>query len=184
MAVCGGVRMCTRRLRSARAPWVSGARMRGASERSGRRAPSACWIFSTTSFGSRWLAVACARFAKLLAARSSTRRRGRRRTDENTCSVPDLCAECGRVRSGQPFAHMRNVFWLRPGVIGGRTGPNYDAWDPKDLAAGGIGAVLSVNDGELVRPDELAAAGIDYCCVPLSDAAPPQLGDLEICVSA
>ena len=79
---------------------------------------------------------------------------------------------------------MRNVFWLRPGVIGGRTGPNYDTWDPKDLAAGGIGAVLSVNDGELVRPDELAAAGIDYCRVPLSDAAPPQLGDLEICIGA
>ena len=79
---------------------------------------------------------------------------------------------------------MRNVFWLRPGVIGGRTGPNYDMWDPKDLAAGGIGAVLSVNDGELVRPHELAAVGIDYCRVPLSDAAPPQPGDLEICISA
>src|SRR5262245_10438642 len=79
---------------------------------------------------------------------------------------------------------MRNVFWLRPGVIGGRTGPNYDSWDPKGLAAGGIGAVLSVNDGELVRPDELAAAGIEYCRVPFSDAAPPRPGDLEICVSA
>lgn len=79
---------------------------------------------------------------------------------------------------------MRNVFWLRSGRIGGRTGPNYDTWDPKDLAAGGIGAVLSVNDGDLVRPGELAAVGIDYCRVPLSDAAPPQPGDLEICVSA
>jgi protein-tyrosine phosphatase len=79
---------------------------------------------------------------------------------------------------------MRNVFWLRPGVIGGRSGPNLDCWDPGELAAGGIGAVLSVNDGELVRPGELAAAGIDYCCVPLSDAAPPQPGDLEICLSA
>ena len=79
---------------------------------------------------------------------------------------------------------MRNVFWLRPGAIGGRTGPNCDTWDPKDLAAGGIGAVLSVNDGDLVRPDELAAVGIEYCRVPLSDAAPPQPGDLEICISA
>jgi protein-tyrosine phosphatase len=41
-----------------------------------------------------------------------------------------------------------------------------------------------VNDGDLVRPDELAAVGIDYCRVPLSDAAPPQPGDLEICISA
>jgi protein-tyrosine phosphatase len=79
---------------------------------------------------------------------------------------------------------MRNVFWLRPGVIGGRTGPNHDIWDPKDLVAGGIGAVLSVNDAELVRPHELTAVGIEYCHMPLSDAAPPRPGDLEICVSA
>jgi len=31
---------------------------------------------------------------------------------------------------------MRNVFWLRPGVIGGRTGPNDDSWDPKLSAEG------------------------------------------------
>jgi len=79
---------------------------------------------------------------------------------------------------------MRNVFWMRDGVIGGRTGPNRDAWSPRDLATGGIGAVLSVNDGELVRINELAEAGIDYCCVPLSDAAPPVAGDFEICVNA
>ncbi len=79
---------------------------------------------------------------------------------------------------------MRNVFWLRTGVIGGRCGPNRDAWFPNDLAAGGIGAVLSVNDAELVRPGELSEVGIDHCCVPLSDAAPPLPGDLGICVDA
>jgi hypothetical protein len=89
-----------------------------------------------------------------------------------------------RRPGGIEAAHMRHVFWLRPGVIGGRTGPNLDMWDPSDLAAGGVGAVLSVNDGELVRPEELAAADIDYCCVPLSDAAPPRPGDLEICTDA
>jgi protein-tyrosine phosphatase len=79
---------------------------------------------------------------------------------------------------------MRNVFWLRPFIIGGRTGPNRDIWNPKELADGGIGAIVSVNDGELVHPEELAAAGIDYKCVPLSDAAPPHPGDLAICVAA
>jgi protein-tyrosine phosphatase len=79
---------------------------------------------------------------------------------------------------------MRNVFWLRPGVIGGRSGPNLDLWESSELAAGGIGAVLSVNDGELVRADELAAAGIDYRCVPLSDSAPPQPGDVQVCTAA
>src|SRR5262245_14234652 len=78
---------------------------------------------------------------------------------------------------------MHNVFWMRDG-IGGRSGPNRDAWAPRDLGAGGIGAVLSVNDGELVRVNELAEVGIDYCCVPLSDAAPPLPGDHEVCVNA
>ena len=79
---------------------------------------------------------------------------------------------------------MRNVFWLRPKVIGGRTGPNIDIWDPKELAGGGIGAVLSLNDGELVHPEDLVAAGMTYACVRLSEAAPPRLGDLEVCVAA
>jgi protein-tyrosine phosphatase len=79
---------------------------------------------------------------------------------------------------------MRHVFWLRSGVIGGRSGPNRDAWLPWELANDGIGAVLSVNDGELVRPLELAEVGIDSCCIPLSDAVPPRAGDFEACVSA
>jgi protein-tyrosine phosphatase len=79
---------------------------------------------------------------------------------------------------------MRNVFWLREGVIAGRSGPNRDAWSPEELAGGGIGAVLSVNDGELVHSEDFCAVGIDYSCVPLSDAAPPQPGDLRTCVDA
>lgn len=79
---------------------------------------------------------------------------------------------------------MRNVFWLRPGVIAGRTGPNKDLWDPHELAEGGIGAIISVNGGDSVYPQELAAAGLHYKCVPLSDSAPPMPGDLEICALA
>lgn len=79
---------------------------------------------------------------------------------------------------------MRHVFWLRPGIIGGRSGPNKDLWSPRELAEGGVGAIISVNDGELVYPDELAAADIAYTCIPLSDKAPPLPGDLEICAAA
>ncbi len=79
---------------------------------------------------------------------------------------------------------MRNVFWLREGVIAGRSGPNRDAWNPSELAGGGIGAVLSVNDGELVHSGDLSAIGISYRCIPLSDAAPPQHGDRQTCVDA
>jgi protein-tyrosine phosphatase len=79
---------------------------------------------------------------------------------------------------------MRNVFWLRQGIVAGRSGPNRDAWSPRQLAESGIGAVLSVNDGELVHAADLSSVGIDYRCIPLSDAAPPQTGDFEKCVKA
>ena len=79
---------------------------------------------------------------------------------------------------------MDKVFWLHPNVIAGRTGPNKDFWEPKELAKGGIGAVLSVNSGEGANPGDLADAGIRYACVPLSDAAPPQPGDFAICTAA
>ena len=79
---------------------------------------------------------------------------------------------------------MRHIFWLREGVIAGRSGPNRDAWTAKELAAGGIGSVLSLNDGELVHSNDLSAAGISYSCIPLSDSAPPRSGDFQICVGA
>ena len=79
---------------------------------------------------------------------------------------------------------MRNVFWLRPKIIAGRTGPDRDPWNSQELARGGIGAVLSVNDGELVDPKDLEEAGISYKHVAFSDAAPPQPGDFEICTAA
>lgn len=59
-----------------------------------------------------------------------------------------------------------------------------DPWSPMDLVAGGIGAVLSVNTGDGVCVADLSGVGIDYCCVPLSAAAPPRQGDLEFCVDA
>ena len=79
---------------------------------------------------------------------------------------------------------MKHVFWLRENVIGGRSGPNRNGWNPKELMSNGIGSVLSVNDGEMVHEDDLSAVGIRYSCVPLSDAAPPQPGDLEHCVAS
>ena len=78
---------------------------------------------------------------------------------------------------------MENVFWLRP-QIAGRPGPDWAMWNAKELAEGGFGAILSVNDGEFVDEAKLAAQGILYLCVPLSNEAPPRAGDFEICVDA
>lgn len=79
---------------------------------------------------------------------------------------------------------MKHVFWLREGKIAGRSGPNLNPWNPSELAAAGIGAILSVNDGELVHAEDLENAGIEYCCIPLSDSAPPRHGDKAICLDA
>ncbi len=74
---------------------------------------------------------------------------------------------------------MQHVFWLRTGKIAGRAGPNRYPWVPKQLAEAGINAVLSVNDGESVDADDLAAVGIEHACLPIEDNAPPRPGASE-----
>ena len=79
---------------------------------------------------------------------------------------------------------MEKVFWLIPGELAGRPGPDLEPWRLDALTAGGIGAILSVNDGALCHAAELERAGLDYACVPLSANAPPRPGDDEICLTA
>ena len=78
---------------------------------------------------------------------------------------------------------MKHLFWLRPERIAGRAGPTLAPWQPQELADGGIDAILTVNDGRSVYPDDLAAAGIDYACLPMEDNAPPRDGDFERCLA-
>ena len=77
---------------------------------------------------------------------------------------------------------MKHVFWLLPGILAGRPGPNQVPWDAQDLRAGGIGAILSVNDGAACHAEDFTALGMSYRCIPLSDNAPPRDGDLEHCL--
>ncbi len=77
---------------------------------------------------------------------------------------------------------MNHIFWLRPNRLAGRAGPTFAPWHPRELAAGGIGAILTVNDGRSVYADDLAAAGIEYACLPMEDNAPPRDGDFERCL--
>lgn len=79
---------------------------------------------------------------------------------------------------------MKDVFWLIPDRLAGRPGPNRAPWDLPAMRAAGIGAVLSVNDGLLCHPEDFAAADIHYACIPLSEHAPPQPGDEELCRQA
>jgi protein-tyrosine phosphatase len=79
---------------------------------------------------------------------------------------------------------MQHVFWLLPGRLAGRPGPNREPWDLGALRAMGIGAVLSVNDGEGCERAELATLGLAYLCVPLPPNEPPGAGDEEVCRAA
>lgn len=79
---------------------------------------------------------------------------------------------------------MNQLFWVLPGQLAGRCGPDENPWDLTALRQAGIGAVLSVNDGRLCNPSEFARLGIAYACHPLSDWVPPQPGDAEHCLAA
>ena len=82
---------------------------------------------------------------------------------------------------GSPVNHL---FWLVPKVLAGRCGPDEQPWQLDRLRKAGIGAVLSVNDGELCYPEDFEEHGLVYACIPLSRNAPPQHGDLEHCLDA
>jgi protein-tyrosine phosphatase len=77
---------------------------------------------------------------------------------------------------------MEHVFWVVPNLLAGRCGPDDQPWRLDHLRQSGFGAVLSVNDGELCRPEDFARQGLVYACIPLSSNAPPGDGDLEHCL--
>ena len=77
---------------------------------------------------------------------------------------------------------MQHLFWLIENQLCGRPGPNHQPWQPAELKAGGIGALLSVNHAESVYADDFAAVGIEHRCIPLASNAPPRDGDLELCL--
>lgn len=78
---------------------------------------------------------------------------------------------------------MNKLFWIIPGQLAGRPGPDDEPWDLTVLRAAGIGAILSVNDGRMCDPEAFAQVGITYACFPLSDWVPPQPGDADHCLT-
>ncbi len=77
---------------------------------------------------------------------------------------------------------MDQIFWVIPGKLAGRPGPDRVPWDVAALRAGGIGAVLSLNDGALCHPEDFEAHDINYARMPMSDNAPPRPGDDKVCL--
>lgn len=77
---------------------------------------------------------------------------------------------------------MEKVFWLREGLLAGRSGPNLDPWDLETFKKNGFSAILSVNDGEMVHESLIESLGLNYANIPMSSNAPVQPGDKELCL--
>jgi len=77
---------------------------------------------------------------------------------------------------------LNKVFWLRKGMLAGRSGPNQDEWRVEDFREQDFSAILSVNDGEMVHETLTKNAGIEYTDIPMSSNAPVRPGDKEFCL--
>lgn len=80
---------------------------------------------------------------------------------------------------------MEHVFWLLPGRLAGRAGPNREPWDLREIRSLGIEAVLTLNDGEGCEPAAaFAAAGLEHHAVPFPPNEPPLPGYEELLLVA
>ena len=72
---------------------------------------------------------------------------------------------------------MKEIFWLRPGKIAGRSGPNLVPWQLEEIRQAGINSILSVNHGEDCHITLIEKLGFQYDCIPMSRNAPAIPGD-------
>ncbi len=77
---------------------------------------------------------------------------------------------------------MEHVFWLKEGVIAGRTGPDTNGWNLEEFKAHGFSAILSVNNAEGVHETMISKLGMGYSNIPMSPNAPVREGDKEFCL--
>ena len=79
---------------------------------------------------------------------------------------------------------MDELFWIIRGLLAGRVGPNTEPCDLAALRAGGIGAIISVNNGEHCVREDIEAHDIAYACIPFTSNAPALPGDDDISMAA
>ncbi|QIZ75454.1 dual specificity protein phosphatase family protein [Ferrimonas lipolytica] len=78
---------------------------------------------------------------------------------------------------------MDKLFWLVPGQIAGRSGPNKDPWKIAELAETGIDLVVSLNDAVGVDSKELCQYQIEHLHIELPPNIPPKAGDEQHCLA-
>lgn len=74
---------------------------------------------------------------------------------------------------------MKHVYWVVPGKLGGRKGPDQESWDLKEFRDQGVEWIISLSEIMLNRSHEVVAFGLKHLCVPLPKNIPPLPGDAE-----
>ena len=74
---------------------------------------------------------------------------------------------------------MKHVYWVIPGVLAGRPGPDEIDWDLEQLHLAGFRAILSLHDGEVDAAD-IRRHGFAHKLFPLPDFVPPSPEDLLV----
>jgi protein-tyrosine phosphatase len=75
---------------------------------------------------------------------------------------------------------MKHVYWVIPGLLAGRPGPDECPWALEELHLGGFRAMLSLCEG-IVDRGETRAQGIDHLMLPMSISPCPSGEDASLC---
>lgn len=78
---------------------------------------------------------------------------------------------------------MKQVFWLLPQRLAGRSGPTQEAWSLPELREGGFDAVLNLSEFEPTRA-EFNSAGLDLAWIPLPNTYPAGAATETACLTA
>ncbi len=76
---------------------------------------------------------------------------------------------------------MKNTFWLVPGRVAGRCGPNHEPWSLSQIRAAGIAAVLNLSECQPCQV-EFTAAQVDVAWIPLPNSYPADAYAEEECL--
>jgi len=74
---------------------------------------------------------------------------------------------------------VKHVYWVIPGLLAGRPGPDEFPWDLDELHQAGLRAILSLHSGG-VDVDDIRRCGFVHELLPLPDSVPPSPGDLLV----
>jgi protein-tyrosine phosphatase len=72
---------------------------------------------------------------------------------------------------------MDSIYWIIPGRLGGRPGPNKVPWVLSAFKENRVSLVISLTERMVNRSAEFAEHEILHVCIPLPKSAPPKLGD-------